>query len=141
MKRGPYYNRKHKYKEAIRLRKKEYGYRTIGEKIGVPWGTVCNWVKHIKVNAREAYLKSKPMQLKKLSELKSQSAIRRYLLITRGHRCEGCGLDKWLGKPIPLEAHHKDGNKKNNTEKNLELICPNCHNFTDNYRNKKGSVL
>jgi len=29
--------------------------------------------------------------------------------------------------------HHKDGNRSNNKEDNLELLCPNCHSLTDNF--------
>ena len=52
------------------------------------------------------------------------------------HQCENCGNTEWLGQPIPLELHHKDGNKKNNTLENFELLCPNCHALTDTYRGK-----
>ena len=52
------------------------------------------------------------------------------------HRCENCGLTTWLGKPIPLEIHHKDGNKTHNEIDNFELLCPNCHALTDSYRGK-----
>jgi predicted HNH restriction endonuclease len=41
-----------------------------------------------------------------------------------------------LKKPIPLELHHKDGNRYNNSLNNLMLLCPNCHALTDNYRAK-----
>lgn len=52
------------------------------------------------------------------------------------HRCECCGLTEWLGKPIPLELHHIDGDRTNNTLENYQLLCPNCHAFTDSYRGK-----
>ena len=52
------------------------------------------------------------------------------------HQCECCGGTEWLGKPIPLELHHKDGKKTNNSLENFELLCPNCHAFTDSYRGK-----
>ena len=35
------------------------------------------------------------------------------------HKCECCGLSTWLGKPIPLELHHKDGDRHNNTLNNF----------------------
>ncbi len=50
--------------------------------------------------------------------------------------CERCGLKEWLDKPIPLEVHHKDGVKLNNELINLEILCPNCHYFTDTYKTK-----
>lgn len=34
------------------------------------------------------------------------------------------------GKELPrcgLHRHHKDGNQKNNIDKNLALLCPKCH--------------
>lgn len=51
-------------------------------------------------------------------------------------KCSCCGLSEWLGQPIPLELHHIDGNKDNNSLENLELRCPNCHYFTDTYKTK-----
>jgi hypothetical protein len=55
------------------------------------------------------------------------------------HRCECCGLSTWLDKPIALELHHKDGDRHNNTIENYELLCPNCHAFTDSYRGKNAT--
>ena len=52
------------------------------------------------------------------------------------HKCEKCNNVLWLGNPIPLEVHHKDGDKNNNELDNLELLCPNCHAQTDTYRGK-----
>ena len=54
----------------------------------------------------------------------------------RGRKCENCGLIEWQGKPINLEIHHIDGNHNNNELENIQLLCPNCHSYTDNYRGK-----
>lgn len=56
------------------------------------------------------------------------------------YKCSCCGLKEWLNQPIPLELHHKDGNKNNNNLENLELRCPNCHYFTDTYKTKNWST-
>ena len=53
------------------------------------------------------------------------------------HKCEICGLQKWNNQKIPLELHHINGNNKDNSLNNLQLLCPNCHALTDNYRNRK----
>lgn len=58
------------------------------------------------------------------------------LILKRGHKCECCGNTKWLDKEIPLEVHHIDGDKTNNSPDNLVLLCPNCHSLTDNYKGK-----
>jgi hypothetical protein len=50
--------------------------------------------------------------------------------------CSGCGLDQWLGAPIPLELDHIDGDIENNSIGNLRLLCPNCHALTPTYRGK-----
>jgi hypothetical protein len=56
------------------------------------------------------------------------------------HCCERCQNTEWLGEPIPLELHHKDGDRTNNALYNIEFLCPNCHALTDNYRGSKKKV-
>ena len=51
-------------------------------------------------------------------------------------KCECCGNIEWMSKPIPLEIHHINGIKQDLRIENLQLLCPNCHAFTDNYRGK-----
>ena len=63
------------------------------------------------------------------------SFIRQYMLIKSECRCENCG---WGEKnkytdTIPLEIHHIDGDCTNNIEKNLQVLCPNCHSLTKTY--------
>ena len=55
------------------------------------------------------------------------------------YKCECCGLTEWLGEPIPLELHHKDGNHFHNELDNFQLLCPNCHAKTSSYRGKNCS--
>jgi len=52
------------------------------------------------------------------------------------HKCNNCKQKTWFNQLIPIELHHKDGNHLNNELSNLELLCPNCHALTDNYRAK-----
>ena len=65
--------------------------------------------------------------------------FRKELINKRGRICECCGAKEWLNQPIHLELHHKDGDHSNCQEDNLELLCPNCHFYTNNYgsKNKK----
>jgi len=48
-------------------------------------------------------------------------------------------MTEWLGRPIPLELHHIDGNRDNNVLENYQLLCPNCHALTDSYRGRNSA--
>ena len=54
----------------------------------------------------------------------------------KARRCEQCKLDEWLGKPIPIELHHQNGDRLDNRLDNLKLLCPNCHALTENHAGK-----
>lgn len=131
--RGPYRknDRKELYERSIELRKDGLGYRSIAAKVGVSWGTVRNWVRSIP--APDAHALASKAQIKNI-ELCAKKAVREKLISLRGYFCEECHLNTWLGKPITLEHHHINGNKKDNREKNLKILCPNCHSQTSNYR-------
>ena len=62
--------------------------------------------------------------------------VRRYLLEKADYKCEKCGWGERnpITGNIMLEIHHKDGNRLNNTENNLEVLCPNCHSLTPTFR-------
>lgn len=52
------------------------------------------------------------------------------------YKCECCGNTEWMGEPIALELHHVNGVKDDLRIENLQILCPNCHAFTDNYRGR-----
>ena len=62
--------------------------------------------------------------------------LKRYLFEKQNSKCNMCHNDTWLDEPITLELEHKDGNSQNDTEDNLELLCPNCHSKTPTYKAK-----
>jgi len=58
---------------------------------------------------------------------KCSDALRRDLFESRGPHCWKCGwgeVNTYSGT-IPLVMNHIDGNGTNNSEENLELLCPN----------------
>lgn len=69
-------------------------------------------------------------------EKTSFSSAKTKILKTREYKCEYCGISKWMNKKIILQFHHIDGNRDNNDESNLLLLCPNCHSLTDNWCSK-----
>ena len=70
------------------------------------------------------------------------STIRNYLFKKYDNKCQKCGWGEVnpTTNLIPLEIHHIDGDYRNNKEENLELLCPNCHSLTPNFKalNKTG---
>lgn len=81
--------------------------------------------------------KPKPLEeiLKKDSSYQSYKLKERLLANgLKEHKCECCNNTEWLGKPIKLELHHINGDHNDNRLENLQVLCPNCHSYTDTYR-------
>ena len=56
-------------------------------------------------------------------------------------RCYGCGLEEWLGVPIPITIDHIDGDPSNNLIENLIPLCWNCHSLTPTFGGKNSRLL
>jgi len=79
---------------------------------------------------------NKDKQLKDWSDYTRARQVKKNLFNIKDQKCEVCGLSEWRGQKITLELHHIDGDRTNNTLENFQILCPNCHSITDNYRNK-----
>ena len=55
-------------------------------------------------------------------------------------KCECCGISEWMGKPIVIQLHHKDGDHTNNEVENIGELCPNCHSQSDSYAKRKTNL-
>jgi len=63
--------------------------------------------------------------------------LERYLREKFHDKCSQCGWSErnMVTNRVPLEIDHIDGNSENDDEKNLRLVCPNCHSLSSNFRN------
>jgi hypothetical protein len=80
---------------------------------------------------------SKGEMTKDWSSYYSYKSMKPHLIKERGHKCECCQLEMWLNKQITLAVHHIDEDRTNNDKDNLQLVCPNCHSYTNNFRRPK----
>lgn len=64
-----------------------------------------------------------------------EKVLKRYLLKKHKESCVRCGWNEKhpTTNKTPVQIHHIDGDWKNNTIKNVELLCPNCHSLTETY--------
>ena len=62
-------------------------------------------------------------------------SIREFLLKKNNYKCELCDFEGYNVKTnnTILQIHHIDGNSNNNSQENLQILCPNCHAMTENY--------
>ncbi len=116
---------------------------------GGNYATIKKWIKKLNLDTshfvHQAWSKGKRLGPKRpikdyLSNqypIKSDSLRRR--LLSEGifsHQCQDCRVVTWKDSLVPLELHHVNGNREDNTLSNLQLLCPNCHAQTDTYRGK-----
>lgn len=80
---------------------------------------------------------NKGFKFKEFSGYKKTKSLKPHLINERGHKCEKCLNSVWNSELITLEVHHIDGEISNNEIENLQLLCPNCHAQTENWRGRK----
>lgn len=54
------------------------------------------------------------------------------------YKCAICGINNnWNEKELTLQIDHINGDRIDNSLKNLRFLCPNCHSQTETYGTKK----
>ena len=61
---------------------------------------------------------------------------KKYIIETRGHKCEICGLELWMNQHIPLVLDHINGRANDDRLENLRLVCCNCDAQLPTYKSK-----
>lgn len=68
----------------------------------------------------------------------SGSTLRRsYKRINQDLKCSRCHIYEWNDKPLTMHIDHINGINGDNRLSNLRYLCPNCHQQTKTWGNKK----
>lgn len=88
----------------------------------------CDCDKQVKRNIRITEIES--------DVIVGSSSLRNYLMNKYNEKCQTCGWGERnsTSQTVCLDMHHIDGNSKNSKLSNVQLLCPNCHSLTDNYK-------
>lgn len=70
----------------------------------------------------------------------NRSHLKRRLLAAgiKQNRCEICGITRWMGKPVSMQLHHKNGDGSDNRLENIQFLCGTCHSQTETYGGRNG---
>lgn len=127
--------------DALGIPKKGHNYRTLKKK-AVEYGINTSHFSYLfgkTHNGKRSVSSQTTEEFFSPDNMHNPSILKREYInrILEGEaKCEICGIESWIGKPIMLQIHHKDGNHENNSIDNLQLLCPNCHAQTETYCNK-----
>ena len=90
---------------------------------------VSNFIKSRSFTDDEVFNENSPV-------VSGHRLTKRLLRLGWTYKCE-CDLDSWRGKPLTLHLDHINGMRNDNRFSNLRFLCPNCHQQTETWGNKK----
>lgn len=115
-------------------------------RVGIPYSTFKRKAMKLNVWKPNQGAKGTSKLIKSLDDIfEGKVSIRSYILknrlIQEGYKkpiCEKCGIgEEWNGEVLVLELDHINGDKYDNSLKNLRILCPNCHSQTPTFRGRK----
>ena len=75
-------------------------------------------------------------------EIPSKESKRKRILHEQEQSCNICKIpQKWNNKFLSFQLDHISGDRRDESRKNLQMICPNCHSQTDTYCGKNGTKV
>jgi hypothetical protein len=100
--------------------------------------------KYCSLKCQSEYQRNEKINQWKLGEIEGwsgktfqlKSFVRSYIKNKYDNKCSKCGWNEIhpITGNVPIEINHIDGNPQNCKEDNLEVLCPNCHSLTYNFR-------
>ena len=91
-------------------------------------------IEHLREKKRKKYTLDEIMA--ENSTYLSSNSLKERLIkeLNWERKCSRCDLSKWMGKDIPIDLDHINGDFRDNRIENLRFLCPNCHAKTDTYK-------
>ncbi len=110
---------------------KEYGFDTTHFR-GKAWNKGLRGIGKPRILTKEVLVRSSTFQSYKLK-------LRLFKEGLKPQRCEQCGWsERAPDSHLPLEVDHINGDRTDHRIENLQILCPNCHSLTSNYRYRRG---
>ena len=129
---------------AVELKPTGGNYRTVKKlvkdnQIDISHFSTEPWNKGYKIKSESYYYINLKDLLIENSPHRTSSKLKNRLFKEglKQERCECCGL---VDKTITLELHHINGDPTDNRLENLQILCPNCHSKTSNFRGKNTRI-
>ena len=124
----------HDWAEVQKHHDEGHGVNDCRRQFGICRSVWYNAVKLGKLVPRADY--RIPMEVLLSPERKTPRSHVRWRLIGDGvleEKCARCGISEWVGKPLSMNLHHRNGINDDNRLENLVMLCPHCHSQTDNF--------
>lgn len=118
--------------KVVRNKVNEYGLDFKNYK-GKGWGKGLKGTSNKKLSLNEILVEHSNYGSYKLKQRLIDEGLKEW-------KCEKCHRAEWEGEKIPLELHHVNGINTDNRLENLQLLCPNCHSLTDNFRGRNKGI-